>query len=224
MNNGQDYRCPWCGLGACTRLQQFGNKNWTMIEKSDFNGGLATTVLKDGFSWDLDTHFLFSHYNYYSDLVDQGLLAYAKLNGIELSSVEDLWLQHKRQAYIRNDTSSWIPYPFQNNFFKCKDQRLIEECFDGLVDVNQNPSKKPLGELKNFQDNLSAQEIKIADSGWGPNVNFKYPKYGGNGAIWNGVGSLLDKQNVKLNTEVAEIDIEQKLVKFYNSPSIHYDI
>ena len=67
------------GLGACTRLQQLGHKNWLLIEKNDYTGGLATSFSDpQGFWWDIGVHVTFSHYQYFTDLIDQGVLAYAK--------------------------------------------------------------------------------------------------------------------------------------------------
>ncbi len=59
--------------------------------------------------------------------------------------------------------------------------------------------------------------------GWGPNSTFKYPKYGGTGSVWKGVGRLLDSSNLKLNTEILEIDTDKKEIKLNNSQTIDYD-
>ena len=68
-----------CGLGACSRLQQMQHKNWTLIDKNNYTGGLAGSFLdKKGFLWDVGVHINFSHYKYYDDLIDQGVLSYVK--------------------------------------------------------------------------------------------------------------------------------------------------
>jgi protoporphyrinogen oxidase len=61
------------------------------------------------------------------------------------------------------------------------------------------------------------------NASWGPNSTFKFPKFGGTGSIWRGVGAMLDQSKLQLNTTVAEIDTEQKLIKFENSNTIQYD-
>lgn len=270
------------GLGACARLQQLGHKNWTLIEKNDFTGGLATSFRdKHGFTWDIGGHVIFSHYKYFNDIIDQGVSLYAKNNkhmiidenDLDHTKVEQLWCVHKRESWIRLDNKSFIPYPFQNNFFHSKDNSLIKECFNGLYHINNTIDNK----VENFEDLINQKfgqgiakhfmlpynfkvwgypanqmnstwigervsmvniqkvlddyitssgydvESKPLDTNWGPNSIFRYPKYGGNGSIWRGVGSSLDESNLQLNCEIVEIDIDQKIIKLSNSKTISYD-
>ncbi len=278
------------GLGACTRLQQMGHKNWTLIDKNDYTGGLAGSFLDEkGFLWDVGGHVIFSHYKYFNDLIDQGVLAYAKhvkdrheIQSQDIDNLDKLWNTHKRESWIRFTPESWISYPFQNNFYHLNNnQKLIQECMDGMLELTKlnNQSKKSTnfkelidnlfgaGLAKHFmipynfkvwgypaqmmnaswigervamvdlakilndyikyvsslseQKNVNMPKTEIGS--WGPNSVFKYPKYGGTGGIWKGVGHLLDNKNFKLNTEIVEIDSEQKLIKFVNSNTIKYD-
>ncbi|RNA01043.1 amine oxidase [Brachionus plicatilis] len=269
------------GLGACTRLQQLGHKNWLLIEKNDYTGGLATSFPDPkGFWWDIGVHVTFSHYQYFTDLIDQGVLAYAKkhLEALEEDDkdlkIEKLWCTHKRECWARFDPDSFLPYPFQNNFFYSKNTQVIKDCFDGLLEIYANRTNPEFNQIKNFEDliykkfgkglaehfmipyNLQVwgypakdmnhtwigervamvdvqkilgeyiQKNEPKDSksmNWGPNNTFRYPKYGGIGAIWKGVGYLLDENNLMLKTEVTEIDIDKKEVKLSNGKSISYD-
>ena len=270
------------GLGACIRLQQMGHKNWTLIDKSTYTGGLSGSFLDDnGFLWDVGGHVIFSHYNYFNDLIDQGVLAYAKhvkdrheILPDDIDNLNNLWLTHKRESWVRSTTDSWISYPFQNNFFHLKDTKSVEECFEGLVQLSKTIPKKSnnyeellnnlfgAGLCKHFMIPYSfkvwgypanqmstswiGERVAITDLSkvlneyvkhstsenknaalksdtWGPNSVFKFPKYGGTGSIWKGVGHLLNKENVMLNSEVVEIDAEAKHIKLLNSNTIEYD-
>ena len=270
------------GLGACTRLQQLGHKNWLLIEKNDFTGGLATSFQDpNDFLWDIGGHVIFSHYAYFNDLIDQAVLAYAKkhFNTLEPSDKEDLrienlWCTHKRESWARFDNDSYLPYPFQNNFFYSKSNQVIEECFDGLFHIFSKKMNPEFNRFDNFEDfilkkfgtglakhfmipyNLKVwgypakdmnhtwigervamvdvqkvfgefiqKENKndLKDKNWGPNSVFKYPKYGGIGSIWRGVGYLLDPKKVLLKTEVVEIDIDKKEIILSNGDKINYD-
>lgn len=65
-------------------------------------GGLSCTdVTPEGFLFDLGGHVLFSHWNYFDQLVDAALGA-------------DSWntLQRVSYVWIRD---RWVAYPFQNN-------------------------------------------------------------------------------------------------------------
>jgi protoporphyrinogen oxidase len=80
-------------------------------------------------------------------------------------------------------------------------------------------------DLNKTVDNIISQnEKKInPNASWGPNSTFKFPKYGGTGSIWRGVGGMLDQNKLMLNTNVSEIDTTEKLIKFDNSNTIQYD-
>lgn len=79
--------------------------------------------------------------------------------------------------------------------------------------------------LKDYITYSTSDKTKPATEigSWGPNSIFKYPKYGGTGSIWKGVGHLLNPDHLKLNTEIAEIDSDSKTIKFTNSNTIKYD-
>ena len=127
------------GLGAATRLQQLGHTNWTLVDRNDYTGGLATSFIDEkGFTWDIGGHVIFSHYQYFNDLIDAGSVAYAQkfakaaygLNeSLEhLSRVENLWCQHQRESWIRWQGNKWLPYPFQTSFYLSDDLKTTQEC------------------------------------------------------------------------------------------------
>ena len=65
----------------------------------------------------------------------------------------------------------------------------------------------------------------VEDAGWGPNAVFRFPKMGGTGAIWRGVGALLpeDKMRFGEGCAVVGVDVENKKVKLRNGSSIEYE-
>lgn len=84
------------------------------------------------------------------------------------------------------------------------------------------------GTLQSFVKYVySSEEDKqreMNDKCWGPNSTFKYPKYGGNASIWRGVSYLLPQaDNLKLNTELVEIDTDLKVLKFKSNQTMNYD-
>lgn len=59
------------GLGAASRLAQHGKKDWLMIDSAPEAGGLSCTeVTKEGFLFDMGGHVIFSHFNYFDQLLD----------------------------------------------------------------------------------------------------------------------------------------------------------
>ena len=111
------------GLGAATRLNQLGHKNWLLIDAFDGAGGLACTdVTPEGFLYDMGGHVIFSHYDYFDQLIDAAV-----------GSGDDFWNTHERVSYVRM-LERWVPYPFQNNITALPMEDQIT-CINGLIDA-----------------------------------------------------------------------------------------
>jgi hypothetical protein len=64
------------GLGAATRFQMSG-QDFVLVDPANDSGGLATTdVTPEGFLFDMGGHVIFSHFDYFDQLVDA---AYAQM-------------------------------------------------------------------------------------------------------------------------------------------------
>lgn len=78
------------GLGAATRLAQKGHQDWLMIDAFSEAGGLACTdVTPEGFLFDMGGHVIFSHYDYFDQLIDKAV-----------GTGEDAWAVHERVSYV----------------------------------------------------------------------------------------------------------------------------
>src|SRR3954452_21489326 len=110
------------GLGAGYRLRDLGYDDWVILEANDYVGGLATSFTDDkGFTYDIGGHVMFSHYEYYDELVD-------KLMGGDYTELE-------REAWVWME-DRFIPYPFQNNIRDLEPQTVFD-CLSGLVRAQQ---------------------------------------------------------------------------------------
>ena len=59
------------GLGAGYRLKELGYRNFLLVDRHPYIGGLAASFTDPkGFTWDIGGHVMFSHYEYYDRLVD----------------------------------------------------------------------------------------------------------------------------------------------------------
>ena len=59
------------GLGAAHRLNELGMDDYLVLERDNHAGGLASSFKDDnGFTWDIGGHVVFSHYEYFDDLMD----------------------------------------------------------------------------------------------------------------------------------------------------------
>ena len=110
------------GLGAATRFQMSG-KDFFLIDQANDSGGLATTdVTPEGFLFDMGGHVIFSHFDYFDQLVDA---AYG--------SEPEKWAVLQRVSYVQCK-GKWVAYPFQNNICQLPVKEQID-CLAGLVDA-----------------------------------------------------------------------------------------
>lgn len=78
------------GLGAASRLKQHKHEDWLLIDGFHEAGGLASTdVTPEGFLFDLGGHVIFSHYNYFDQLIDAAV-----------GSGDEYWFTHERVSYV----------------------------------------------------------------------------------------------------------------------------
>jgi len=239
-----------CGLGAAWRLEELGYRNYKVLEKNSYAGGLATSIVDSkGYTWDIGGHVIHSHYPYFD----------AMFKDVMKSDLFD----HRRNAWIRM-FDTWIPYPFQNNIHRLP-LRIRNECLAGLKKISLLKRTKKKNEnfshwirhsfgigiakyfLKPYNekvwshpiDDLSVtwvgerlspvrikrieENIRLQrdDASWGPNATFLYPKRGGNGELWKRVAQRLT-HHIHFVTNVLKINTESSTITT-NSETIQYD-
>jgi protoporphyrinogen oxidase len=236
------------GLGAAYRLHELGHDDWHIYEASDHVGGLASSPKSNGFVYDTGGHVMFSHYQYFDDLVD-------KMLGNEYTEIG-------RESWIRMQ-DRWVPYPFQNNLRFLEPEAALQ-CIVGLAAERTDPR-----EAENFRDwivavfgegiarqfmfpynwkvwahplevmdkHWIAERVSIVDletalrnilteakdSNWGPNATFKFPLKGGTGGFYEPFVPYIE-DHLSFNKRVVAIDNRNKLVRFADGSSDHYDV
>jgi len=237
------------GLAAGYRLQELGYDDWVILEANDYVGGLATSFTDDaGFTYDIGGHVMFSHYQYYDELVD-------KLMGGDFTELQ-------REAWVWME-NRFIPYPFQNNI-RDLDRKTVFDCVSGLVRAQReerNPSNfrewvdavmgagigehfmlpynfkvwATPAELMNYVwigervsvvdvDQILRNVILGEDQvSWGPNNTFRYPLKGGTGFLYEGLKTFVDDY-LELETAVTRIDPDAKRVETADGRSWEYDV
>mmetsp|Transcript_25530 Transcript_25530/g.55577 ORF Transcript_25530/g.55577 Transcript_25530/m.55577 type:complete len:503 (-) Transcript_25530:650-2158(-) len=127
------------GLGAATRLHQHGRSDWLLIDQAPEAGGLACTdVTPEGFLFDMGGHVIFSHWDYFDQLLDTAL-----------GAGPEAWNTLQRVSYVWMK-NRYVAYPFQNNISALdKDDQI--KCLTGLVEAKvQNAIAQ--GKPKNFDE------------------------------------------------------------------------
>ncbi|MDB5059934.1 MAG: amine oxidase, partial [Chloroflexi bacterium] len=110
------------GLGVAHRLAEVGHSNWELYERSDHVGGLASSYRDPhGFIWDHGGHVMFSHYQYFDELVEKVL--------------RGDYDQHLREAWVWIH-GRFVPYPFQNNIHRLPKDVFLD-CVMGIVEAQK---------------------------------------------------------------------------------------
>lgn len=239
-----------CGLAAGHRLNELGFHDFTVFERADHAGGLATSFRDaKGFTWDTAIHVAHSHYTYFDKLMDDLLPG-----GFQ---------SHIRKSWVR-EYGAFIPYPYQYNI-RHLPPGPRQECIDGLLALARAPQKTPAnflewilasagaGIAKHFMipynrkvwtvdpaemnrswigDRVPAvdvarvlQNIKDGrdDVAWGPNATFQFPKSGGTGSIWNALAARLKPGQLRLSTGVMGVDAANQTITLSDGTTEPYD-
>jgi protoporphyrinogen oxidase len=236
-----------CGLACARELEKLGCHDWTIFERGQHPGGLASSVVDAaGFTWDLGGHVVFSHFGEFDALLAEVM-------------DDDIW-HHDRSSYIRFD-NRWIPYPFQNNL-RYLPAAVIEEC---LTSLERAPGASPKADFGTwmqgmFGDGITkhfmgpynfkvwatepsamsatwiAERVSVIDYervaanvregrddvAWGPNNTFVFPAFGGTGEIYRRVALPL-ADRIRCNSEVVEILPEQRRLRLAGGGEHEFD-
>lgn len=236
------------GLGAAYQLEKFGTANWQLFERNSYVGGLSASFVDEvGFTWDVGGHVLFSHYDYFDQVIETAL--------------QEQYYKHMRESWVRI-LETWVPYPFQNNVRHLPDEAR-DLCVDGLKRLSGDSSsaenfkewmntvfgegivryfmqpynfkvwatppelmsKDWIAERVSLVD-LARIEKNIAemkdDVSWGPNNMFKFPRFGGTRAIYDGISKGFSEK-IQFEHDLVSVDLKNKVVGFTNGDLHSYN-
>ena len=232
------------GLGAGWHLDKKGIKDWLILEKESYAGGLSASFKdKKGFYWDLGGHVLFGNNREFIGVIKDFL-------GKDL-------VKHRRKAaiYFRG---KFVPYPFQDNIkrsdlafpqgptLKPVKQanfkqwlyftfgRTLSEIF--FIPQNEKSWAYPLSKMSyswiekriklpaiSARSDLNGTgRLKKTKTNWGGNASFYYPKTGGIGVVWQKMAQSYGNK-IKFKNEVIAIDIGKKKVYLKTGKIIDYE-
>ena len=237
-----------CGLGAAVALLKLEHLDWQIFERNDRVGGLSSSFVdSQGFTWDVGGHVLFSHYQYFDEAVKAALGdAYYEHFRESWIRILNTWVPYPFQNNIRHlpadalaECINGLRNVRQNDDAKNFHEWMLTKFGSGIVKYFLEPynrkvwgvplesmSKDWVGERVSIVD-LKRIERNIAESlddvNWGPNNKFRFPKYGGTGAIFDGIARHF-RNRISLNKEVTRINLQLKEVYFADGQKIKYDI
>ncbi len=239
------------GLGAATRLEAQGEREFVILEAFDTPGGLAASFRDtSGFTWDLGSHLHYSHYQQVDRCWDAAL-------------GPEQWLHHQRSTWVWI-ADRFVPYPLQLNLHRLPDPAR-KECIRGLLVAAENPVGERLDfrawilatfgqgiaahfllpynaklwahPLEQMSSQWIAQRVAVPDiadilrrvereedsNQWGPNATFRYPRRGGSGAVWKAVADMLPPGAIRYNEGVVGINADRRIVCTAKGSEFCYD-
>lgn len=240
------------GLGAAWRLNELGHSNWLLLERSASPGGLAGSVTDaKGFTWDLGGHVQFSHYSYFDDLMDELLGAAGWLYHERESWVwmRERFIPYPFQQNIRHLPHDEMKecvaglvrlYREGNHRKPANFADWVNATFgEGLARVFMRPynfkvwayplemlSYSWIGErvavtdLERVLNNIFDARDEIS---WGPNNTFRFPKFGGTGAVWRECAQRLPQERLRFGAEAVSVDTKKREVRLANGDVIAYE-
>lgn len=240
------------GLGAAWRLNERGYENWLLLEQAPFAGGLAASVVDEkGFTWDLGGHVQFSHYEYFDKLMDELLgpdgwlyhereswvwlrkrfVPYPFQMNIRRLPPEDLKECLRGLVRLYRDGNSRKPANFAE---------WINATFgEGIAKVFMRPYNFKVWAypLERLGTTWVGERVAVVDLervlcnlvdgkddvSWGPNNTFRFPKYGGTGAVWRACAQRLPKEKQCYGTAVVRVNPHRRVLTLSDGTEVRYD-
>eukprot|EP01036_Dinobryon_divergens_P027674 gene27674-36486_t len=203
------------GLGAASRLSQLKKEDWLLVDAFAEAGGLACTdITPEGFLFDMGGHVIFSHYDYFDQLIEAAV-----------GKGEEHWATHQRDEKYLGALS--IPKQHLLLASGGPEAKVANAVAKGPPKDFDEWILRVMGEERVATANVAKVVENVlrnkTESGWGPNAVFRFPQEGGTGAIWTKVAALLPKDKQQYNMTVTNLDPVNKIVTFENGTTIKYN-
>lgn len=236
-----------CGLGCARELDRLQHRNWVLCERSDHPGGHAASHTDaQGFTWDEGGHVVFSHYGEFDKLLDEvmgeDVFHHERSSYIRF---DDRWVPYPFQNNLRylppdvaydcilglieapggdprGDFLTWMQATFGRGI---TDHFMRPYNFKVWATPPELMAAQWIGErvsIVDFRGALRNIVFEEDDVAWGPNNLFMFPAEGGTGEIYRRL-ALKHADQISYNRSVAEIDVEEKAVRFEDGSDETYD-
>lgn len=239
------------GLGAATVFQRAGAE-WTLLEKNLWPGGLSASFASEGFTWDIGGHVLFSHYDDFNRVLDEVMpgdqwFCHQRRAFIR---TREAWVPYPFQYNIRHlsecdqrrcvegvreaaaQTSVNPPRTFEDWIYRSMGRGLADLF---MIPYNRKVWAGPPAEMavqwmgdrvaipdvERMERHLSSQSD---DAVWGPNNEFRFPKHGGTGSIWQALAGSLPASRLQFGTPAVSVDPGKRRVITHDGQVFPYDV
>lgn len=240
------------GLGAAHRLHQLGYDNWELFEASSEPGGLSASIRDEkGFTWDLGGHVQFSHYDYFDQLMDEllgqeGWLDHQRESWVWIRkrfvpypfqfNIRRLPREEMKQCVAglvrlyksaRTDKPAnfgeWVNATFGEGL-----ARIFMRPYNWkvwayppeMMSYSWTGDRVAVVDLERVLNNIFDEKDDVS---WGPNNTFRFPRFGGTGAVWRECARRLPADRLHFSSEVVGVDAAKRVVSLRDGTSVGYD-
>ncbi|CAD6901435.1 unnamed protein product [Tilletia caries] len=102
------------------------------------------------------------------------------------------------------------------------DEWIVRMMGVGIADLFMRPYNFKVWAVPTTQLVVSNTLNKKVAGNWGPNATFKFPAFGGTGAIWKAVAKTLPSDKLLFKKRVAKIDAKGHLAHLEDGSSVQY--
>lgn len=243
------------GLGAAWRLAELSaqfNCNWQLLDSANEPGGMAVSVSKDGFTWDLGGHVLFPHYSYFNDVLNSVVSDWVEVKPVRGAWMFDRFIPYPVQRNIRHFPTplrerclAGISRPENEKAPENFEQYLKAAFGQGLYDVffeslnlkmwgthprhmgtawTQHRSGSKASNVPTVDLARIVENIREQrdDPAWSDDTRIRYPAKGGTGSVWRGVAARLPTDRLHLNTEIVSIHLKEQTATLNDGRKVRY--
>ncbi len=221
-------------------------------QNSTLGGLSRSIVDDAGYTWDIGGHVAFSHYEMFDAVVSAALGADGCFTHDREAWIrsESTWIPypfqnnlHRLPASVRERCIAGLIAAAEaaasDPVTPCNFDEFIDATFGrGIAEAFMRPYNEKvwahplslmsygwIGERVSVPDPVRVARNAASgqdDVSWGPNSRFLFPRTGGTGAIWSGIGSLLPSERVQLGVRAVSIDRASRRVAFADGSSVGY--
>lgn len=231
------------GLGAAARLHEKRADWHLIEAERHFGGLASSFVDENGFVWDLGGHVQFSHYETFDRFMDLALgrdgwlyhereswvwikrrfVPYPFQNNLHRLDPpdRDRCVEGLRRVTAMQSLDDPPPKNFKDWILRTFGEGIAELFLlpynfkvwaypPEMLDYHWIGERVAVPRLEEVLRSIETGEDHIS---WGPNRTFRFPKFGGTGAVWQAIGRMLPQERVTLGQRVVRVYERDRVVE-----------